>query len=451
MGVDAALEARSGRDRLYAIFTRISHRLGRGAGRMLRRGSVDWPLPFSRSDSANAIFSVRSVTPAASLFCTVVPCQDRALVMVGMSVHMRSCKGLLIAWLCLLVSGPLQAGKVSGLYQASVPVTRQDANERATAIVAAFTQVLIKVTGEARLEERPVVRELVRGAAGFVQQFSYEQRAQRAAAPDQAPLDTLYLQVQFDANAVNEALRKRGLPVWGDVRPATLVWLAVERGSQRFLVGADSEPGLIAELQEASARRGIPILLPLLDIEDQAALSVADVWGNFQGSVLRAAERYQPDAVLVGRVYRLRSGLWAAAWSLYHGGNASNWLASGEQASQVLYQGLDGTAELLAARFAPIGLTLSGGEFLLRVEAVNTLEDYARVQRYLSGLQPIQSLQPDRISPGEAQFRVTLEGDYRVLQQTIGLSHQLQPVAIDSGSPALEQPSLPTLRYRLVQ
>lgn len=365
---------------------------------------------------------------------------------------MSRSKGLLLTWMCLLLfSGSLQAGKVGNLYQSTVPVTGQDTNERSAAIATALTQVLIKVTGESRLEERPEARGLLSSASGFVQQFRYEKRSQPSPLPDQAPVDALYLHVQFDSNAINEALRKRGLPVWGDVRPSTLIWLAVEQGAQRYLVAADSEPEIVTGLREASARRGIPILLPLLDLEDQAALSVADVWGNFRASVLKASARYQPDAVLVGRIYRQSDGLWEAAWAFYHDGNASGWISSGAFSSQVLAQGLEGTADLLAARFAPIGLSLSGGEFLLRVEAVDSLEDYARLHRYLSALQPIKSLTPDRITAGEAQFRVTLEGDYRILQQVIGLTSQLQPIAADGGSAPIEQPILPTLRYRLVQ
>lgn len=366
---------------------------------------------------------------------------------------MKWCKGLAVFWLGLLVlaSGPLHAGRVDGLYRATVPVTGQDADERAAAISTALTQVLIKVTGEARLAERPEVRELLRGAAGFVQQFSYEKQTQPTLMPGQSAVDALFLRVQFDANAVNEALRKRGLPVWGDLRPSTLVWLAVEQGVQRSLIGADSDVEIVSVLREASARRGIPLLMPLLDLEDGAALSAADVWGSFRSSILKASDRYQPDAVLVGRVYRQVNGLWEGAWSLYHGDNVSNWIATGALASQVLFEGVDGTADLLAARFAPIGLALSGGEFYIRVEAVDSLEDYARVQRYLGGLQPIQSVRPEVISADHARFRVTLEGDYRLLQQIIGLSNQLQPVLGDNPAVSTGPPQLPTLRYRLSQ
>ncbi len=368
-----------------------------------------------------------------------------------MSVRRKWLVGLLVSALLAVGGGNARAGKVEGLYEAGVPVTSQEADERATAIATAFTQVLIKVTGEARLEERPEARELLRGASGYVQQYRYEKRTRPASVPGQPPVEEIFMHVQFDAGAVGDALRKRGMPVWGDLRPSTLVWLAVEQGAQRYLIGADSEPEFVSVLHEAAGRRGIPILLPLLDLEDRAALSVADVWGNFRATVMKASERYRPDSILVGRVYRQGNGLWEGAWAFYHDGTSSSWIASGAFSSQVLFQGLDGTADLLAARFAPIGLALSGGEFLLRVKEVNSLDDYVRLQRYLSGLQPIQSIKTDRIAPGEAQFRVTLQGDYRLLQQVVGLTHQLEPLPNDAAVVSPEQPSMPMLSYRLVQ
>lgn len=370
---------------------------------------------------------------------------------VGISVRSRVWLSWVVAWWCLLAGGVAQAGKVDDLYIAGVPVTRQDPDERSAAIMTALTQVLIKITGEARLEERPEVRELLRSASGFVQQFRYEKKTQASPLPNQPPIEALYLRVQFDPVTVNEALRKRGLPVWGDLRPSTLIWLAVEQGSQRYLVSADSDPEVVTIIREASGRRGIPVLLPLLDLEDQAALSIADVWGNFRASVLRASQRYQPDAILVGRVYRQGNGLWEAAWAFYHDGNTSSWISAGAFSSQVLFQGLDGAADLLAARFAPIGLALSGGEFLLNIEGVDSLEDYARVQRYLSELQPVQSIKTDRVAPGEIRFRVGLEGDYRLLQQVIGLSNQLQSIAEEAKLQPQNVSTLPALRYRLVK
>ncbi|GAB4351635.1 MAG: DUF2066 domain-containing protein [Gammaproteobacteria bacterium] len=343
------------------------------------------------------------------------------------------------------------AGQVEGLYRSTVPVTGQEAGEREKAIRTGFVQVLIKVTGESRLEERPELKSLLQQAPQYLQQFRYEKRVLPTRVPGQESVESMELHLQFDAESVNDALRRHGLPVWGDLRPTILVWLAVEEGAKRYLVGADSDPAIVSVVTDAAERRGLPILFPLLDLEDRAAVSVADVWGNFQSAIERASKRYQPDAILVGRVFRQADGRWEAIWTLYHDGAQSPWLSSGVFTSQVLFHGIDNASDLLAARFAPIGMGALGNEFLLHVEGIDSLERYARLSGYLSGLQPVKSVRPARVRATSMTFHLQVEGDYRLLQQLIGLSDVLKPVADEpsEGQTQLAANSLPVIRYRV--
>lgn len=370
--------------------------------------------------------------------------------MAGIS-RQRLCSRVGVLMVAVLWAASVQAGRVEGLYRSAVPVTGQEAAERQRAIVTGFTQVLIKVTGESRLEERPELKGLLQQAAKFLQQYRYEKRVRPASIPGQDPIETLELHLQFDANSVNGALRNSRLPIWGALRPTILVWLAVEQDANRYLLGADSNPEIVTAVEDAANRRGLPILFPLLDLEDQAALNVADVWGNFQAAIERASARYQPDAILVGRVFRQANGRWEAMWTLYHDNTTSPWLSAGAFSSQVLFHGLDNAADLLAARYAPIGLGSLGDEFLLQVDGIDSLDGYARLSKYLSELQPIQSVRPHRIGGLSAIFHLKVEGDYRLLQQLIGLSNVLVPVAdAQAGQPEqVVANSLPLLRYRV--
>ncbi len=363
----------------------------------------------------------------------------------------RSLRALGIFCLGLTWLAPTHAGKVEGLYRSTVPVTGQEAAEREQAIVKGFTQVLIKVTGESRLQERPQLQSLLKQAPRFLQQYRYEKRLQPTLVPGQAPVEILELHLQFDPDSANEALRRNRLPIWGALRPTILVWLAVEQGASRHLIGADSDPAIVSTVEDAANRRGLPILFPLLDLEDQAALSVADVWGNFRAAIEGASARYQPDAVLVGRVFRQSSGRWDAMWTLYHDGNASPWLSGGAFSSQVLFHGLDNAADLMAARFAPIGLGVLGDEFLLEINGIDSLETYARLSKYLTELQPIQSVRPFQVGSSGTTFHVKVSGDYRLLQQVIGLSSVLLPITEAHIDPAAQSSpnSLPVLRYRV--
>ncbi len=366
---------------------------------------------------------------------------------------LRSASALRRLWpvLALLAGSAASAwaAPVQGLYRAEVPVAGQEPEERRQAMEMGLAQVLIKVSGDTRAVGLPQLRGALASPTGYVQQYAYEQRrpATTLLGSQSAPL--LVLRLDFDREAVERLLRSAGLPVWGDQRPSTLIWLAVEQSARRTLVGGDSDPELVSVLRDAAERRGLPLLLPLLDLEDQAALPAADVWGNFRDSILRASGRYQPDAVLVGRLYRQADGSWEASWNLYQAVESSSWIARGAYSSQALSQGVDGAADLLAARYAPIGAAESSAAVQLVVDDVVSLAHYAQVMKYLQSLQPVQSVMPQQIEPGRVFFAVTLRGDYRLLEQVIGLSAVLHRVPEVAGDVTAQSGEGRRLWYRM--
>ncbi len=99
------------------------------------------------------------------------------------------------------------------------------------------------------------------------------------------------LKVTFDRNAVERLLREKRLPVWDANRPGALVWIGVDQASHRRLGMPDDDTALYSVLTDSSGGRGVPLIFPLMDLEDQTLLQVADIWGDFEANIvaLRAA------------------------------------------------------------------------------------------------------------------------------------------------------------------
>ena len=57
------------------------------------------------------------------------------------------------------------------------------------------------------------------------------------------------------------------------------------RAKQLFLAAAEMA------MEERSAERAVPIILPLLDLEDQSVISAAEIWGGFSDRVIAASAR----------------------------------------------------------------------------------------------------------------------------------------------------------------
>lgn len=355
--------------------------------------------------------------------------------------------------LLALAGGGAYAGEVEGLYEAQVPVAGQREAERLKAIQTAFRQVLIRVTGDNRPATRDHLQTLAESPLKFVQQYLYRPLPpdhQAAAADD--PRSTQLLWVRFDAQAVNQFLRQANAPVWGRMRPSILLWLAIEDRGGRSLLASDATVDMRAEIDARAQERGIPLLFPLLDLEDQRRVSFEDVWGGFEREVREASARYPADAVLVGRVYREKADRWAGRWSLYQESGVEHWQAAGLPRDDILAAGIDGAADLLAARFA----RATGGDATEPVDVlvldIDSLEDYSRAMEYLKSLDTVGGVQVARVDASGVHFHVMVRGDRGSLIQAIDFGRVLSPAAGDASRQRVIAGAPPgqELTYRLL-
>ena len=371
---------------------------------------------------------------------------------------------LIVALGLLSWAGSVSAVEVQGLYEVAVPVDSQDAAGRRAALRKAFAEVLLRLTEDPSALEADVLKEALRRPMGYVQQFRYRPRPpseveELAGEKDSTGLpaagpaeDRQELWVSFDPEAVNALLAEAGLPVWGRARPATLLWLAVEDGGRRYLVGGDAGKAFQAALREAARQRGLPLFFPLLDLEDQAAVAFTDVWGNFQDSILRASGRYRSGAVLVGRLYHRHDGVWEGRWTLYGEGVAPEfWALADADPDAVLAAGVNGAAQRLARRYAQRLDVAAAHAETLRIRDVRTLEDYARTLRYLQSLDAIGDLRVLAVADDGLLLQAVIQGGREGLRRAITFGGTL--AAVTRSGQALEgDASGPgaALEYRLL-
>ena len=317
----------------------------------------------------------------------------------------------LVAGLALLVAAPpAGAARVDGLYQAEVELV----DGREAAFRAALGKVLVRVTGRRDAAQRPELAELLDNAAAYAQQF-------RQPAPDR-------LWAAFDGAALERELTRLEQPVWGAERPSTLLWIAVDAGGgKRFVVASGAELAEEADVRaqavEAARERGIPVVFPLMDAEDRARASFAEVWGGFEDSILAASQRYGADAVLVGRLAAGDMG--HGRWTLYGADGAERW--SGGVADSI-----GRLADGFAARFAVVS---SGGARTIRVAVagVDTVEDYGRISQFLGRLTAVQSFGVESVERDQVVFRVAMRGEPATLDEAVRLGGVLRPAAGQPG------------------
>ena len=118
---------------------------------------------------------------------------------------------------------PVKAVVVSGLYDAEVPVPDQSAKSYKAGLARAMIEVLVKLTGDRDVQGRQVASVLAGQPEKYVQQYKYSNRP--VFRDNQLSLEQqLYLRVSFSPDALDNALRENGVPLWGRV-----IWVCEPR------------------------------------------------------------------------------------------------------------------------------------------------------------------------------------------------------------------------------
>jgi len=328
----------------------------------------------------------------------------------------------------VLCSASVHGVPLDTLYDAEVPVATGEDADRNRGFRDALAEVLVRITGKTDTARRPEANEILGRAGDYVEQFRYM---------DSGVEEPAYLiWVRFDGPALEEAVSQAGMPVWRSERPAVLTWLAVTgRVGDRRLLGESDVGDATDTLKRASTRRGVPVVLPLLDLEDMKHVGVADVAGGFDDNVRQASARYRPDAVWIGHARGSRDGYWKIDWRLYLGAATLDWSSEGTSLAQSVERGVDGMADRLGGRLAVLDRSQSPDRVILEIEGVGSMRDYARLQRYLSGVGRVSVFRPWRIEPGRAAWLLQLRGTPGDLVGEIALGTTLAEVPPDaSGS-----------------
>ena len=227
---------------------------------------------------------------------------------------------LLLPVLLLCMVPVAHAVRVPGLYEAEVTVPDQSNGAHVQGVLNALRAVIIKLTGDRSAPARPEVEPILRAAERYLLQYRYQQSEPATGHSGAAVPGDLRLWAQFSQVALDRDLRGAGLAIWGAERPATLAWVALgdERG-WRWADGDDSDDTLQA-LAEARARtRGLGLIFPLQDLDDDAHLGAAGVAATDIAAIGAASARYHADTVLAVAIDAPAPGSLRARWTLLFG------------------------------------------------------------------------------------------------------------------------------------
>lgn len=325
-----------------------------------------------------------------------------------------------------------QAATVGDLYIAELLVPEQLTQPVDEQLQLGLKRVLIKVSGRSQVVNKAAVVEALRLPGALLNQFSYQSTQTPVAAGDGREVLGQLLVLEFDPVLIDQLLQRSGMQAIGHARPMMMVWLAAQRGNAaRDFVAPESE--LYSQLAQLAKARGLPLDVPLLDLNDQSALEVSDLWGFFRESIEQASDRYKPEAILVGRLVQGDSGGWQTEWLLLKDGQARSFSPAGalsDQFQQVINESADFVLSSLgSSRFNYVETGLQ-----LEVANINGIDDYLQLLDYLKQLPPVDAVRVSIIDADRVLFRVELQGGVQALEQAVRLNPRMSPTSRIGGS-----------------
>ncbi len=321
--------------------------------------------------------------------------------------------------------------EVTDLYSTEVPVATQQAQERESAIRRALVEVLVKVTGSQYVEQTPGIDDPLTQADRYVEQYRYRTiKEVQPVDPNSSMGDGAtpqiikrrVLWVKFDPSAVNRLAADVKLPLWDSTRPLVLAWIAVQDRSRRYLVDPESQSKLVNVIRNAAHSRGLPMVFPLMDLEDQANIDSSEVWGDFTDTILSASKRYRADAILVGRVRKVGSRDWQSRWTLYQNdGTDSHWETFGDTLDSSLIAGVDVNADTLVSQFAQVWTGDGQERLFMAVDGVDSFDRYAKALRYLTSLDQVSDVEISQVVQNRVEYQLTIRGTRDGLRKVMAL------------------------------
>ena len=341
---------------------------------------------------------------------------------------------------------------VEKLFDVEIPVPDESQRIRQAALADGLAEILVRISGD-----RTILQKIeLLPATTYVKQFSYiaiEPEVPGVNEPDQAGDQVLArhkLKVQYNPTRIMDLLRKNGVPIWGEHRSQTVIWLAVRDGTNQYILREQDVSLIKTQAANAFQRRGIPVVWPRNDVRDQQQLSFADVWAGFAEPMQQASIRYTTGPV-VSATMAWNGHSWAVDWSLFMERDSRRWTLEGQDYNGLVSQAIDQVADAMGQKFAVLETTNTEGlkQILVEIDQVGSVKQFRHVQKYLTSLPVVQSVSLSQVEPERVAFKLILKSEVDDFLKLVKADTQMMPL-VTAGAETVAGVTNTIYRFKLL-
>jgi hypothetical protein len=329
----------------------------------------------------------------------------------------------------MVLTVPVYAERVQDLYQYTTLVSSASKNsqEYRQALSDGLAEVIVRASGDVRSLQNPGILDALGRPARLLSQ-EYFENSKQTIEIDGRQVAARCLVLEYSGERIQNLLRDLQLPIWPDNRRNILVWMVVDDAQGQRVVSESNLVDAITAVKENGKRRGLPVLVPLMDIDDKIALSANQLWAMAQDDIRKASERYSPDTILVGRLSQTSRGDWRSDWQLFAGDDIEIFDSQGLAITDAIAGGIDQVANYFFQRYA-INPQLSAAQdvLLFQVADIQDFSQYTKVLNYLDQLTVVRKVDLVAVRDDNLLLYLRTDGDVKLLQDTLSLDGKLLP------------------------
>lgn len=312
----------------------------------------------------------------------------------------------LFVFLIGLLVLPVHASVKVDVFTAEVVLDENESDAEKLAKAEGLKQVIIKASGDKNAINSPVIKKVLHKSGLYLSQIGYG---------DQFGQQTL--QMVFNPPQIQSLLNQAELPYWSNIRSNLIVWVIQEGNYGREILWEHTGDSSLNQIKFLSDLRGLPITIPVGDIEDVTSISGPDLWGGFTGPISQASQRYSSDAVLVIRVQKASNGSYIR-WTLYD--EKPQYIVDSKRepvvgnASGDTHEALEEVIDEVSNYYARKSSIKSSGKSENTITAqfieVDSAISFFTLETILKGLNSVAGVDVDKIVGNEVTFNIHLLG-----------------------------------------
>ena len=329
----------------------------------------------------------------------------------------------MVRWLislCLLVTSSYAIASDDQLNQAAVKVKDHTPAVFQQALKTGFATVLSKMSGNPAIMTVPRIQNSLPSINNYIDSYTYTENKDPATGQVQ-----LYLQVTFDEKSVKQLLQEAKQAIWKNERPTTLIILSVSNAQGRQILASDSNDPLIAAFNNLAHERGIKIIWPVMDLEDQTDIGDMNSTQLPNEILQKLAARYHVSSVLFGLFNNTETRL-QASWRWWLNNAITQWSSENENRQTAVTDGFNQLMENLASQFSTVSNDRTESEVTVKFSGVNGLSDYTQLMAVVRQLTPVSAAEVKSLYAEDLTLQIKVAGGLEALNQALRTSPQFR-------------------------